>query len=170
MAADPLRDALVLTGRPGVPDPVGPFAHAVRWGDTLWVTGQMPTDPRTGDVVGDDVATQTHQVMRNLAAVLDAAGARLADTLMVRAYLAPFSGYAAFNAAYASWFPDGLPARTCVGVTGLAVGALVEVDLVVGLRWPGATDPDGPAVAPADHARTPHPDAPAPSAPEGAAR
>lgn len=151
----PEREALVLTGHPGVPTQVGPFAHAVRWGDTLWVTGQMPTDPRTGDVVGDDVVTQTRQVMRNLEAVLHAAGARLADTLMVRAYLTDFDEYAAFNAEYATWFPAGLPARTCVGVTGLAVGARVEVDLVVGLRSPrSTTDPTEQD----------------PSAPEGAAR
>ncbi|QGQ18538.1 RidA family protein [Cellulomonas sp. JZ18] len=137
----PAREALVLTGRPGVPAPVGPFAHAVRWHDTLWVTGQMPTDPRTGLVVGEDVVDQTRQVMRNLEAVLTAAGARLADTLMVRAYLTDFDDYAAFNAEYATWFPHGLPARTCVGTTGLAVGALVEIDLVVGL--PGDTTTGG---------------------------
>ncbi|MFC8191989.1 RidA family protein [Cellulomonas sp. NPDC057328] len=129
----PAREALVHTGRPGVPTPVGPFAHAVRWHDTLWVTGQMPTDPTTGAVVGDDVVTQTRQVLRNLSAVLAASGAHLADTLMVRAYLTDFADYAAFNAEYATWFPAGLPARTCVGTTGLAVGALVEIDLVVGL-------------------------------------
>lgn len=141
MPSRPAREALLLTGRPGVPTPVGPFAHAVRWRDTLWVTGQMPTDPTSGDVVGDDVVTQTRQVMRNLEAVLAAAGGRLADTLMVRAYLTDFDDYAAFNAEYATWFPRGLPARTCVGVTGLAVGALVEIDLVVGL--PDATTPGG---------------------------
>jgi len=129
----PHRERLVHTGRPGVPDPVGPFAHAVRWRDTLWVTGQMPTDPTTGAVVPGDVADQTRQVLRNLEAVLHASGARLADTLMVRAYLLDFDDYARFNAEYETWFPDGLPARTCVGVTGLAVGALVEIDLVVAL-------------------------------------
>ena len=149
--APPEREPLVLTGHPGVPTQVGPFAHAVRWGDTLWVTGQMPTDPRTGDVVGDDVVTQTRQVMRNLEAVLHAAGARLADTLMVRAYLTDFDEYAAFNAEYATWFPAGLPARTCVGVTG----ARVEVDLVVGLR---------------PHRSTTESTEQDPHAPEGAAR
>lgn len=134
----PGRERVVLTGRPGVPTQVGPFAHAVRWHDTLHVTGQMPTDPATGDVVGDDVVTQTRQVMTNLQAVVEGAGGRLADTLMVRAYLTDFDDYAAFNAEYETWFVDELPARTCVGVTGLAVGALVEIDLVVGLPEGGA--------------------------------
>ena len=137
----PAREAYVHTGSPGVPAQVGPFAHAVRWHDTLWVTGQMPTHPVTGEVVGEDVVAQTRQVMRNLEAVLDASGAHLEDTLMVRAYLTDFTDYARFNAEYETWFPRGLPARTCVGVTGLAVGALVEIDLVVGLT--GATTPGG---------------------------
>jgi reactive intermediate/imine deaminase len=134
----PARELLVHAGAPGVPDRVGPFAHAVRWGDTLYVTGQMPTDPRSGELVAGGVVEQTRQVMRNLEAVLRASGARLADTLMVRAYLTDFADYAAFNAEYVTWFPEGLPARTCVGVTGLAVGAAVEIDLVVGLTEGGA--------------------------------
>jgi len=134
----PGRERLVLAGRPGIPSQVGPFAHAVRWHDTLYVTGQMPTDPATGDVVGTDVTAQTRQVMTNLQAVVHEAGGRLVDTVMVRAYLTDFADYAAFNAEYARWFVDNLPARTCVGVTGLAVGALVEIDLVVGLPEGGA--------------------------------
>lgn len=128
------REPLVLLGHPGVPTQVGPFAHAVRWGDVLHVTGQMPTDPISGEVVEGGIVLQTRQVMANLAAVVRAAGGDIADTLMARAYLIDFDDYAAFNDEYATWFPNGLPARTCIGVTGLAVGALVEVDLVVGLR------------------------------------
>ncbi|GAA2012793.1 RidA family protein [Nakamurella flavida] len=130
--AGPVRH--LLTGRPGVPTPVGPFVHAVAWGDLLFVTGQMPTDPLTGEVVPGGVVAQTRQVMANLAAVVQAAGGELADTLQVRAYLTDFADFAVFNTEYVRWFPAGLPARTCIGVTGLAVGAVVEVDLVVGLR------------------------------------
>ena len=117
----------------GVPPQVGPFSHAVQFGDLLFVTGQMPTDPATGQLVAGGLVEQTRQVMANLQAVVRAAGAELDDTVMVRAYLTDFDDFDAFNAEYRTWFDDPLPSRTCVGVTGLAVGALVEVDLVVGM-------------------------------------
>jgi 2-iminobutanoate/2-iminopropanoate deaminase len=116
-----------FTPEQGVPPGVAPFSHATAAGPTLYVTGQMPTDV-TGAVVGHDVATQTDQVMRNLARVTELCGGTLADVVSVRAYLLDWSDYPAFNAAYAAWFPGRLPSRTCVGVTGLAVGALVEID------------------------------------------
>ncbi len=113
----------------GVPPPVAPFAHATAAGESLYVTGQMPTGT-DGKLVGRGIVEQTDQVMRNLARVLELAGGRLEDVVQVRAYLLDWGDYAAFNAAYAVWFPDRLPSRTCVGVDGLAAGALVEVDLV----------------------------------------
>lgn len=133
----PQRERFVLTGRPGVPEPVAPFAHAVRWNDMLHVTGQMPTDPKTGEIVGGGIQAQTRQVMANLQAVVREVGGDLSDTLMARAYLLDFGDYAVFNSEYERWFKRGLPARTCIGVTGLAVGALVEVDLLVGLSGHG---------------------------------
>src|ERR1700755_3042013 len=111
----------------GVPPGVAPFAHATAAGQTLYVTGQMPTDA-TGSVVGEDVAIQTDQVLRNLLRVTELCGGTLADVVSVRAFLLDWDDYGIFNAAYAAWFPDRLPSRTCVGVTGLAVGALVEID------------------------------------------
>ena len=123
----------------GVPPAVAPFSHATRWGDLLFVTGQMPTDPATGDLVPGDVVAQAEQVRRNLEAVLAQFGLTLEDALMVRVYLASFEDYAAFNAAYAGWFRGPLPSRTCVGVSGLAVGAAVEIDLIAGI--PQAKDP-----------------------------
>lgn len=117
----------------GVPAQVGPFAHAVRWGDLLFVTGQMPTDPATGLLVDGGVVEQARQVLANLRAVVAGVGASLDDALMVRVYLTDFADFDAFNAEYVRWFSGPLPSRTCVGVTGLAVGAAVEIDLVVGL-------------------------------------
>ena len=108
---------------------MAPFAHATAVGETLYVTGQMPTGT-DGKLVAGGIVEQTDQVMRNLARVLELAGGRLEDVVQVRAYLLDWGDYAAFNAAYAVWFPDRLPSRTCVGVDGLAAGALVEVDLV----------------------------------------
>lgn len=118
-----------FTPADGVPPSVAPFVHATAAGETLYVTGQMPTDT-TGSVVSLDIAAQTDQVLRNLLRVTQLCGGGLADVVSVRAYLTDWSEYQAFNAAYAAWFPDRLPSRTCVGVTGLAVDARVEIDWV----------------------------------------
>ncbi len=128
------RQAFSFTPEQGVPPGVAPFSHAMRWGDLLFVTGQMPTDPKTGMLVAGDVVAQAEQVRRNLEAVLAQCGAILDDALMVRVYLTDFADYEAFNMAYRNWFHGALPARTCVGVTGLALGARVEIDLIVGLK------------------------------------
>lgn len=128
-----IKHSFTFSPSVGVPPQVGPFAHATQWGNQLFVTGQMPTDPNTGELVAGDVVTQATQVRRNLEAVLSQFGCTLDDALMVRIYLTSFDDYAAFNDAYASWFTGPLPSRTCVGVTGLAVGAIVEIDLIVGI-------------------------------------
>src|SRR5215510_2280546 len=104
--------SFTFTPADGVPPGVAPFAHATAAGQTLYVTGQMPTD-ETGAVVGDDVATQTDQVIRNLLRVTELCGGGLADVVSVRAFLLDWDDYAAFNAAYAPWFADRLPSRTC---------------------------------------------------------
>ena len=114
------------------PERVGPFSHVVRAGDFLFVTGQMPTlpdDPTT--LVSGDIEDQTRAVMENLKTVLAAAGSSLERVVFARVYLVNFQDFDQMNAVYASYFSaDQLPARTCIGVTGLAVGALVEIDLV----------------------------------------
>jgi 2-iminobutanoate/2-iminopropanoate deaminase len=113
------------------PRPIAPFSHAVIAGDFVFVTGQMPIVPETGAYVRGTFAEQTHAVMRNLALVLTAAGSDWQHVAHCRIYLTDFSKYAEVNAAYASWFPaDKLPARTCIGVTALAGGADVEIDLL----------------------------------------
>ena len=131
--------AFTFTPDDGVPPAVAPFAHATAAGATLYVTGQMPTDT-SGELVGATIAEQTDQVMRNLQRVLALCGAgELTDVVAARAYLTDWDEYAAFNAAYQPWFPDRLPSRTCVGVSGLAAGARVEIDLVAWRAegWPG---------------------------------
>jgi 2-iminobutanoate/2-iminopropanoate deaminase len=122
---------LMVPGAPA-PPPTAPDSHAVRAGDFLFVTGQMPNDPRTGRIVPGGVAEQTHRVMQNLQTVLAGAGTSLDRVVFARVYLVNFADYAVMNGVYASYFTPGrLPGRTCVGVTGLALGALVEIDLVV---------------------------------------
>ena len=114
------------------PKRVGPFSHAVKAGDFLFVTGQMPTlpnDPKK--LIEGDIVSQTHQVMKNLKTVLSAANSSLEDVVFVRIYLLNFQDFDKMNAVYESYFAsDKLPARTCIGVTGLAVGASVEIDLI----------------------------------------
>ena len=128
-----MRDAAVFLTLPDGPDRVAPFSHAVRVGPWLLVTGQMPTDPADNTrPLAEGVEAQTQQVMANLERVLAGAGYALSDVVQARIYLTQFDrDYEAMNRTYAAYFPpDRLPARTTVGVTGLARGALVELDLV----------------------------------------
>lgn len=115
------------------PRPVAPFSHAVEADGWIFVTGQMPTDPDAPDApLPDGIEAQTRRVMDNLAIVLGGVGLSFENVTMARIYLTHFErDYKAMNETYIGYFEKGkLPARTTVGVTGLAVGALVEIDLV----------------------------------------
>jgi 2-iminobutanoate/2-iminopropanoate deaminase len=107
-----------------------PYCHAARAGGFLFVTGQIAADPATGDYVLGDVETETRRVMDNLVLVLESAGYGLADVVAARAFLTDFSEYETFNRVYSEYMGGHLPTRTTVGVTALAAGARVEVDLV----------------------------------------
>jgi len=114
------------------PPPTAAYSHAVRAGEWLFVTGQLGVDPRTGALVSGGTVAQCRQVMQNLATVLREAGTSLDRVVMTRIYLTNFGDYAAVNAEYARHFAPGkLPARTTVGVTALALGGAVEIDLIV---------------------------------------
>jgi 2-iminobutanoate/2-iminopropanoate deaminase len=116
------------------PPPTAAYSHAVRAGDWLFVTGQLGVDPATGKLVTGGTVAQCRQVMQNLATVLRGAGTSLDRAVMARIYLTNFADYEAVNAEYARHFAPGrLPARTTVGVTALALGGAVEVDLIVRL-------------------------------------
>lgn len=123
----------------GAPRPVAPFSHAVEADGWVFVTGQMPTDPSAPDApLPAGIEAQTRRVMDNLKIVLAGVGLGLEHIVQARVYLTHFErDYSRMNETYRSFFPrDRLPARTCVGVSGLAVGALVEIDLVA--RRPAA--------------------------------
>jgi 2-iminobutanoate/2-iminopropanoate deaminase len=114
------------------PPPTAAYSHAVRAGEWLFVTGQLGVDPKTGSLVPGGTVAQCRQVMQNLATVLRGAGTDLDRAVMTRIYLTDFGDYAAVNAEYARHFAPGkLPARTTVGVTALALGGAVEIDLIV---------------------------------------
>jgi 2-iminobutanoate/2-iminopropanoate deaminase len=119
------------------PKPVAPFSHAVETDGFIFVTGQMPDTPKAPGVLPAGIEAQTHNVMANLKTVLAGLDLGLEHVVMARIYLTRFNDdYEAMNATYRSYFPaDRLPARTCVGVTGLAYDALIEIDLVA--RRPG---------------------------------
>ncbi len=118
---------------PDAPQPVAPYSHVAEKDGWLFVTGQLATDPGDDSLpMPDGVEAQTHKVMDNLKRALTGAGAGLADVVSCRIFITHFErDYAAMNAVYASYFPpDRLPARTTVGVTGLARGGLVEIDFI----------------------------------------
>jgi 2-iminobutanoate/2-iminopropanoate deaminase len=125
MARDPITSDKLA-------EPVAPFSLAVRSGDYLFVSGQVAQDPATGALIGGDVARQADQVLRNLAAVLEAAGKNLGDVVRVGVYLTDMADFAAVNSVYITHFQAPYPARTAIGVAALPLGAAVEMDAIVG--------------------------------------
>lgn len=112
--------------------PVGPFSPAVRANGQVYLSGQVAQDPVTGKLIEGDVTQQTEQVLRNVRAVLDAAGKTFADVLRVGVYLTEMADFQAMNAVYSRYFEAPYPARSTVGVAALPLGARVEIDLVAG--------------------------------------
>jgi 2-iminobutanoate/2-iminopropanoate deaminase len=117
----------------GAPKPVGPYSHVVEADGWLFVTGQLATDPDNDDLpIPDGIEAQTHKVFDNLKRALAGAGAGLEHVVQVRIFLTEFErDYAVMNRIYRTYFPsDRLPARTTVGVTALARGGIIEMDLI----------------------------------------
>lgn len=112
------------------PEAIGPYSQAVCAGDLVFVSGQIPLDPKTMELVGDDVARQAEQVLENLTAVLAAAGSSLASTVKVTVFLTDLSTFGAMNEVYGRYFSDHPPARACVEVSRLPKDVLVEMDAV----------------------------------------
>jgi 2-iminobutanoate/2-iminopropanoate deaminase len=118
---------------PNAPVPGGHYAHAVRTGDLLFCSGQIPLDARTGELVGQTPAEQAGRCLENLAIVCQAAGASLGDAVRMTVYLTDMSSFAAVNEVYSSFFESNPPARVTVGVAALPRGAKVEIEAVVAL-------------------------------------
>jgi len=118
---------------PDAPKPVAPYSHAVEAGGFVFVTGQLATDPGDDSLaIPPGIEAQTHKVMDNLIRVLKGCGLTLADVVCLRIFLTDFNGdYAKMNDIYATYFaPDKRPARTTVGVTALARGGIIEIDMI----------------------------------------
>ncbi|MDX6670609.1 MAG: hypothetical protein QOI91_972 [Solirubrobacteraceae bacterium] len=117
----------------GAPAAVGPYSHAVRAGGLLFCSGQVPLDPDTGELVGDDPAEQTRRCLENLAVVCAAAGTALEEAVRLTIYTTDMDSFGAINEAYGERFAGDPPARVTVGVSALPKGATVEIDAVVAL-------------------------------------
>ena len=114
------------------PAAIGPYSQAVKTGNLLFVSGQIPIDPATGVFAGEDIATQTRQSLNNLKAILEEAGYSLADVVKTTVLLANMGDFAAMNAVYAEFFPKNCPARAAFAVKDLPRGALVEIEAIAG--------------------------------------
>ncbi|WP_126549711.1 RidA family protein [Dictyobacter kobayashii] len=112
------------------PAAIGPYNQAIRYGQFIYTSGQIPLDPASGEMVGDDVQTQTHRVLQNLQAVLKAAGGSLNSVIKTTVFLTQMSNFQAMNEVYATYFGDNAPARSTVAVVELPKKALVEIECV----------------------------------------
>ena len=111
------------------PAAIGPYSQAIAYGDMIFTSGQIPLDPISGNVVGEDITAQANQVMKNLSAVLAEAGSDFDHVIKTTCYLSDMGDFAAFNQVYASYITSA-PARSCVAVKTLPKGVLVEVEVI----------------------------------------
>lgn len=112
------------------PSAIGPYSQAVLTGHTLYISGQVPVDPRTGLLVGGGIREQTEQVMRNIGAILDEAGFSYADVVKSTCLLTDMSHFADMNEVYGRYYPGDPPARAAYAVCSLPLGSLVEIETI----------------------------------------
>lgn len=115
---------------PGAPKAIGPYSPALRAGQLLFLSGQIPLDPQSGAVVGDDISAQTEQVFRNIAALLAASGATFSQVARTTVFLTDLNDFGAMNAVYARHFADPPPARSTVQVSRLPRDVRIEIDVI----------------------------------------
>lgn len=115
---------------PGAPHAIGPYSPGLRAGNLLFLSGQIPIDPATGAVIAGDITAQTERVMRNIGALLEAAGARFEHVVRTTVFLADIGDFAAMNECYAKFVGDPPPARSTVQVARLPRDARVEIDVI----------------------------------------
>ena len=115
---------------PKAPAALGPYSAAIKVGELIFTSGQIPADPATGELAPGGIAEQTEQSLKNLSAVLEAAGSGLDQVIKTTCFLTDMADFAAFNAAYGKYFSEHKPARSTVAVKALPKGALVEIECV----------------------------------------
>jgi 2-iminobutanoate/2-iminopropanoate deaminase len=128
---DPDDRRAVETG--DAPQPIGPYSQALVADDVLYCSGQVPLDPETGELVEGGIAEQARRCLQSLAAICEAAGARLEDAARITIYLTEMESFPAVNEVYAEFFTDPFPVRSTVGVAALPKGAMLEMDATVPL-------------------------------------
>jgi len=126
----PLKQAISTDRAPAA---IGTYSQAIRCGDTVYLSGQIPLDPATMELIGEEPAAQIHQVFQNLTAVAEAAGGSLAQVVRVSVYLTDLSNFALVNEIMAEYFTEPYPARAAIGVAALPRGAQVEMDAIAHL-------------------------------------
>jgi len=114
------------------PQAIGPYSQAIRYGDFLFVSGQIAIDPQTADIIEGDIEAQTGQVLKNIAAIIDAAGMSLQDVVKCTCFLKDMNDFVRFNAVYENYFGESLPARETVEVSRLPKDVQVEVSAICG--------------------------------------
>lgn len=119
---------------PAAPKAIGPYSQAIRAGSLLFLSGQVPIDPATGDIVEGDIAAQTHRVFQNLGEVLKAGGASFDQVVRATIYLKDMNDFAVVNEVYGTYFSSPAPARATVQVARLPKDARVEIDLIASLE------------------------------------
>lgn len=115
------------------PNAIGPYSQGIKDGDHVYTSGQGPVDPETGEIVSDDIGDQTAQIIENLAAILEAAGASLDDVVQANVYVTDMDDYEAVNEVYAEYMNEPYPARTAVEVSRLPIEIGVEIEVVAAL-------------------------------------
>lgn len=128
-----MASAREIVDAPAAPAAIGPYSHAVRAGELLFCSGQIPLDPHTGELVGTTAGAQARRCLENLHAVCEAAGASLARAVRLTVYMTDLTAFAEVNEVYATFFTEDPPARVTVQVAGLPKGAYVEIEAVVAL-------------------------------------
>ncbi|MFM1931570.1 MAG: hypothetical protein RL226_873 [Bacteroidota bacterium] len=119
---------------PDAPAPIGPYSQAVKYGNVVYVSGQIAIDPATGELDLANLNQETHRVMSNLIAVLKAAGADFSTIIKTSIFLSDMALFAEVNAIYASYFEGDFPARETVAVAGLPKGVNVEISVIAGCK------------------------------------
>ena len=115
---------------PGAPEAIGPYSQAIKVGNSVWLSGQIPLVPETMEIIAGGITEQTEQVMKNLLAVLKEANATASSVIKTTCYIKDMNDFAAFNEVYGNYFPESAPARSCVEVARLPKDVLVEVEAI----------------------------------------
>ncbi len=112
------------------PAAIGPYSQAIETNGTLYISGQIPINPQNGSLVDGNIEAQTHQVLKNIGAILKAAGHEYSNVVKTTCLLADIEDFAAFNNVYAEYFKDNAPARACFAVKALPKGAKLEIEVI----------------------------------------